>query len=179
MDIVSRLKQFIDSHSIPVTQFADNCMIPRPSLSQLLNGRNKKVSDEVISKIHAAYPNLSMLWLMFGEGSMETSVHEESVMKSEPELPLPDSDDLLRFDVTYIADSPESMAKRREIGMPPAIPTQTASSPASQSDKSGSSKISFTTPTAVGKRVVSIVVYYDDKSYESFIPDPSGRSPFA
>ena len=71
MDIISRLKQFIDTHEIPVTQFADNCRIPRPTLSQLLNGRNKKVSDEVISKIHQAYPNLSVLWLMFGEGNME------------------------------------------------------------------------------------------------------------
>ena len=52
MDIVSRLKTFINYLGIPVTQFADNCRIPRPTLSQLLNGRNKKVSDELIGKIH-------------------------------------------------------------------------------------------------------------------------------
>lgn len=70
MDIVSRLKDFINFLNIPVTQFADNCKIPRPSLSQLLNGRNKKVSDEFIGKIHDAYPQLSVMWLMFGEGTM-------------------------------------------------------------------------------------------------------------
>ncbi len=45
MDIVSRLKLFLDYLGIPVTQFADNCGIPRPTLSQLLNGRNKTVRD--------------------------------------------------------------------------------------------------------------------------------------
>lgn len=70
MDIVSRLKQFITFLNIPVTQFADSCNIARPTLSQLLNGRNKKVSDEFISKIHDAYPALSIIWLLFGEGEM-------------------------------------------------------------------------------------------------------------
>lgn len=70
MDIVSRLKSFIGYLKVPVTQFADNSRIPRPSLSQLLSGRNRKVSDEVITKIHSAYPQLNMLWLLFGEGEM-------------------------------------------------------------------------------------------------------------
>lgn len=70
MDLVNRLKFFMDSNKIAISQFADTCGIPRPTMSQILNGRNKKISDELISKIHAAYPNLSVLWLMFGEGEM-------------------------------------------------------------------------------------------------------------
>ncbi len=80
MDIVSRLKSFINFSGVPVTQFDDNCRIPRPTLSQLLNGRNKKVSDELIGKIHEAYPQLSVLWLMFGEGNM---LHNENFDTSE------------------------------------------------------------------------------------------------
>lgn len=67
MDLVSRLKTFLDSRQISVTQFADECGIPRPTGSQLLAGRNKKVSDEIIGKIHQAYPELNVVWLMFGE----------------------------------------------------------------------------------------------------------------
>ena len=70
MDIVSRLKKFLEHAGISNSQFADTCVIPRPTLSQLLNGRNKKVSDEVISKIHRAYPTLNIMWLMFGDGEM-------------------------------------------------------------------------------------------------------------
>ena len=70
MDIVSRLKMFLEQAGISNSQFADTCDIPRPTLSQLLNGRNKKVSDEVIGKIHRAYPTLNVMWLMFGDGEM-------------------------------------------------------------------------------------------------------------
>jgi len=72
MDFVNRLKFFMENGNIAISQFADTCRIPRPTMSQILNGRNKKVSDELISKIHAAYPELSVLWLMFGEGEMLT-----------------------------------------------------------------------------------------------------------
>ena len=69
-DIASRIKFFLSKMGIANSLFADVCGIPRPSLSQLLNGRNKKVSNEVIDKIHNAYPELNMMWLMFGDGDM-------------------------------------------------------------------------------------------------------------
>lgn len=53
--------------------FADKCGIPRPSLSQLLTGRNKKVNDVLVGLIHNANPELSVMWLMFGEGEMMVS----------------------------------------------------------------------------------------------------------
>ncbi len=56
--------------NMPVTQFADACKIPRPTMSQLLNGRNKKVSDELIRKFHTEFPELNVMWLLFGEGDM-------------------------------------------------------------------------------------------------------------
>ena len=69
-DIVTRIKEFLSIMGIANSVFADICGIPRPSLSQMLNGRNRKVSNEVIDKIHAAYPQLNMMWLMFGDGDM-------------------------------------------------------------------------------------------------------------
>lgn len=81
MDIVSRLKFFMESSNIAISQFADTCNIPRPTMSQILNGRNKKISDELITKIHLAYPQLSVLWLMFGEGQMGV---DENIQFSKP-----------------------------------------------------------------------------------------------
>lgn len=72
MDLVNRLKYFMESSRITISQFADTCGIPRPTMSQLMNGRNKRISDEIINKIHNGFPDLSILWLMFGEGQMET-----------------------------------------------------------------------------------------------------------
>ena len=83
MDIVTRLKQFMVALNIANSQFADTCRIPRPTISQILNGRNKKISDELISKIHEAYPQLSVLWLMFGEGDM---IVGSNIKISEPKI---------------------------------------------------------------------------------------------
>lgn len=65
-----RLKLFMDAVGLTPSQLADRCGIPRPSLSAILSGRNKKISDTLIGQIHAVYPQLSVLWLMFDEGDM-------------------------------------------------------------------------------------------------------------
>lgn len=77
MDIVNRIKHYMDTTGITISQFSDRCGIPRPTMSQMLNGRNKRVSDEVISKIHNAYPDLSIMWLLFGEGDMEPKANTQ------------------------------------------------------------------------------------------------------
>ena len=69
-NVAIRLKGFIDEMGLTNSQFADQCGIPRPSLSQILTGRNKKISDVIVGQIHTAYPRLSVLWLLFGEGDM-------------------------------------------------------------------------------------------------------------
>ncbi len=86
-NVAIRLKGFIDSEGLSHSQFADKCGIPKPSLSQLLSGRNKKVSDVIIGQIHRAFPDLSVLWLLFGEGGMRTVASRlsetDSVSESE------------------------------------------------------------------------------------------------
>lgn len=72
MDTAERLRIFIQHTAQPYSQFADNADIPRPTLSQIINGRNKKISNEVFAKLHDAFPELNMMWLMFGEGPMTT-----------------------------------------------------------------------------------------------------------
>lgn len=69
-NVAIRLKGFIDSLGLSHSQFADETGIPRPSLSQILSGRNKKVSDIIVGQIHRRWPELSILWLLFGEGDM-------------------------------------------------------------------------------------------------------------
>ncbi|MDO5396113.1 MAG: helix-turn-helix domain-containing protein [Bacteroidales bacterium] len=70
MDIVGRLKEYIEYLGMQNSQFADKAQIPRPTLSQILNGRNKKISNELIDKLHYTFPNLNIMWLLFGDGEM-------------------------------------------------------------------------------------------------------------
>lgn len=89
MDVVSRLKYFMDSSGLTISQFADTCNIPRPTMSQLISGRNKRISNEIFDKIHNGFPNLSILWLMFGEGQMLVN---ENIEISEPQNAILDID---------------------------------------------------------------------------------------
>ncbi len=224
MDLVSRLKQYLDARQISVTQFADECSIPRPTGSQLLAGRNKKVSDEIIGKIHIAYPDLSIVWLMFGEGDMTT---DKNIKISEPQnngifdhntTQLNDAQEFTsatqvvnshhQNDSEKISESSDSGFNYNDdisISSPdysaaestfsntfsftpnsePTIevnhPTDTTHSEETTDSKSPSTdddKDTITLTPGKGKRVTGIVVYYDDNTYESFIPDPSRSHPF-
>ena len=63
MDIVDRLNFFLEQSGISKSQFADGCGIPRPTVSQILSGRNKKISDEIISEdAHAINPSENSLF---------------------------------------------------------------------------------------------------------------------
>lgn len=182
MDIVSRLKTFINYLGIPVTQFADNCRIPRPTLSQLLNGRNKKVSDELIGKIHDSYPELSVLWLMFGEGDM---LHLKNIQTSEPQ-----NSTMIDFGSRHSADDEQSMPRidfdsdfsdRR----PNNLTAEKAEAPVLESapgelslpatDAVTDAPATFTFNADQAKKIVNIIVYYNDNSFESFVPSSSKK----
>ncbi len=178
MDIVTRLKEFINHESVAITQFADNCKIPRPTLSQLLNGRNKKVSDEFISKIHEAYPKLSVLWLMFGEGDM---LHEENIKTSEPQ-----NDSIFGFDAMQPTDSEEqspridfdkNYSEKESDNSQEVTDGLQGLNSATIDINDGPAGVNPAKPTITfnpysKKRIVNIIVYYDDNSFESFVPGP-------
>ena len=66
--IIDRLNSFLENNGVTRSQFADECGIPRPTVSQMLSGKNKKIGNDVISLIHKTYPDLPVDWLLFGEG---------------------------------------------------------------------------------------------------------------
>ena len=194
MDIVSRLKDFIRYLGIQVTQFADNCSIPRPSMSQLLNGRNKKVSNELIGKIHSAYPQLSVLWLMFGQGNM--LVEEKKQSSAAQNHSTIDFSSTSTIDNDTVASgnpakkdasvfSPENKSVESFTTPPPApfsfptpepLSSETSPPPASPAPASAAvnndtrPSIPVTLPTNTSKQIVNIIVYYSDNSFESFVP---------
>lgn len=190
MDLVSRLKRYLDSRQISVTQFADECAIPRPTGSQLLAGRNKKVSDEIISKIHSAYPELSIVWLMFGEGSMLTDANIEiSTPNSNPKVDNYIEERPTNQQIDFTIDFNDNLQHETEEKrqMSTSVNTFTFASPtekrperenAEPQPEEEKNSDSFTVTPGNGKRVTGIVVYYDDCTYESFIPDPNHSHPF-
>ncbi|TGG36697.1 MULTISPECIES: helix-turn-helix domain-containing protein [Bacteroidales] len=205
MDLVSRLKQYLTLRGIGITQFADECDIPRPTASQLLAGRNKKVSDEIIGKIHFTYPDLSVTWLMFGEGDMSTegniatSEPENALKKDISEIQILDnkpaetideglfSDKESQPEKTGTIESAEIQESSEEFSFgnntfsfshQAATADPHASRPAQCVDAPMPQSKPKTTVQGKDRRVTGIVVYYSDSTYESFIPDPDAKHPF-
>lgn len=183
MDIVARLKTFINYMDVPVTQFADTCRIPRPTLSQLLNGRNKKVSDELIGKIHEAYPQLSVLWLMFGEGNM---LYTQNIQTSEPqngnlfdfdagEEPVDEHvNPRLDFENSFENEPASSVhAQRTDSPTLNGSPVEVSSAPINPNLTDMKTTVSF--DSTASKKIVNIIVYYSDNSFESFVPSPDSK----
>ena len=150
MELVNRLKLFLSTNNIAVTQFADICNIPRPTVSQIINGRNKKISDEIIAKIHNAYPELSIYWLMFGEGEMGNINESHNI---------PGSNATAResniFDFPYVTD--EILNSHKEINHMADDYTI---------DKGIQLKERY---------ITKIVVFYNDNSFESFSQSSSNN----
>lgn len=182
MDIVSRIKLFLNEYQIANSQFADKCDIPRPTISQLLNGRNKKVSDEVISKIHTAYPNLSIMWLMFGEEpmllspmqddnihkqeSIDTEILEQNLFSNDTFLKKNEDSNRINFD-TDISDTETSIYDTENENNNANI-TQTLE----YITKNANKTVKVTDPNVTNeKRIVNIMVFYSDNSFESFVPN--------
>ncbi|MCM1117350.1 MAG: hypothetical protein NC342_07430 [Pseudoflavonifractor sp.] len=206
---------------MPVTQFADACGIPRPTMSQLLSGRNKKVSNELITKLHDAFPDLNVMWLMFGQGDMLATENIAATEAKKPgfsvSLGTQNYDDkaingsVLNFeaDTKYASDNfsnpdidhetnivsdfepyapygcrPNS-SQDPTLNMYGATPSPRSSAPGRAFRDKGEAATSQATvgsqpPAAVpidpGKRVVNIIVYYSDNSYQAFIPEPRTTS---
>ena len=65
--MVERIRALLETRQLTPTQFADLIGVARPIVSHILSGRNKP-SLEVVQRILAALPELSMPWLLNGTG---------------------------------------------------------------------------------------------------------------
>lgn len=158
-NVAVRLKHFMESKELAITQFADMCGIPRPSLSQLLRGRNKKLSDVIVKQIHDRFPELSVLWLMFGEGEMLLPAPINPALVSEAEKFMDENTDM-GSDPALAASNTPDMASNYSVLMN-----------VSNNTKNVSEKSGLAARQSVPRKVCSITVFYDDNSYEVFYPD--------
>ncbi|MCM1067420.1 MAG: helix-turn-helix domain-containing protein [Muribaculaceae bacterium] len=175
--IIQRLKQFIAHVGLSSTQFADRAGIPRPTFSQMLNGRNKSIGNQVLAKLDEKFPELDIVWLLFGRGDMlnvaniETSEHSES--RSELGSASQASDVQEAHDEPYVpyglADALIKQQSCREKEVPDATEGRWEASVmcGAPSDCHITER---TIPVNSGKRISSIIVLYSDNSFETFSP---------
>lgn len=186
--IITRLKQYIDNTGLSITQFADRAGIPRPTFSQLLSGRNKTINNQVLAKLNENFPDLDILWLLFGRPSGRASSNFEI---SEPQIPaiesenateLPDAKDDVE---THSAGSAtveqqkNSRSPRMAAESIGAYGSQVRDEPYVEYKRSGSfpslsPSVSTSVPAqsavSMSRVIKQIVIFYTDNSFEVYDP---------
>ena len=160
---------FMDNAGISSSQFADTCEIPRPTLSQLLNGRNKKVSDEVIGKIHRAYPSLNVMWLLFGDGEMLMHGSDAAVAGALSPDRDTHADDPVQRAISF--DEEEPTGYQRAVKQPQRVTTPSMSETIQSIVRSATAVRGSQRGSSAGdRRVVKMLVFYSDGRFEEFGP---------
>lgn len=163
----ARLKFFMDHKGYTSSIFADMCGIPRPSLSQLLTGRNKKVNDVLINLIHQANPELSILWLMFGEGNMivDSDKNEDSGSDNDENVSI------------FSTDRPQENEKSTVNALTNANfrdnDTENQINELNLQIRSLQAQIENLRKNP--RKVSQITIYYDDSTFETFYPSDKIR----
>ncbi|MCI5627561.1 MAG: helix-turn-helix domain-containing protein [Porphyromonadaceae bacterium] len=160
-NIAGRLKFFIENRGLTNSQFADSCEIPRPTLSQILSGRNKKISDILIGQIHRAYPELSVLWLLFGEGEMLVQSFDE--VSTDGENP-----NIVAGDAVDVKNDKENGVNYTENHT--LSPENKRINPISNIMMA---ELEIAKMRQHCRQISHVTVYYDDFTFETFYPDAS------
>ncbi|MBO7317345.1 MAG: helix-turn-helix transcriptional regulator [Bacteroidales bacterium] len=165
--MVERLKFYIETQGMIASQFADAIGMPRSSFSQLLTGRNKSISDATIGKIHAAFPGLSISWLLFGEGEMLTdSTHShEDISSQQSQLSIFGENEIFATDPDVGTKYAQEINVEKSPAPQPSTDTHLIGEPSMPFYKAQY------TPQANNKRITHIVVYYNDNTFETLRPE--------
>ena len=158
--IEERIRQIMESENLSQQDFAKLLEISPASLSSIFNGRTRPTHNHT-NAIHKAFPNLNINWLLFGEGEM----YEKTI----PNLNTSVNDaDSVNSDAVKVYDSIQN--KR------PADPDgsdvlrggyQTSFFENRDLRESGKNSKNFHIRP---RQVKEIRVFYDDGTYESFVP---------
>ncbi len=138
-NIINRIKKILTYYDISASKFADTIQVQRSSISHLLSGRNKPSLDFVM-KIVNEYDEVSVNWLLLGEGDFPKITN-----KQEMDTPTPPNVNLF----TQNFDTPK---QKEEI--PTAINEALATNPIRN--------------TTDGKTIEQIVIFYTDGSFKNY-----------
>lgn len=173
-NIAFRLKFLIENLGISSSQFADKCDIARPTLSQLLTGRNKKISNLIIEQIHAAYPELSILWLLFGEGEMWSGpMVKKSTVDEAPDEDKAQNECENPCENTEIPSSGRDAQREAKENGVKSCKNTTKISNFEQLDtiqKSSENLDKIEILREKSRKVVQVTIYYDDSTFQTFYP---------
>ncbi len=128
--------------------FADFLQQSPATLSSIFNGRTRPTLN-IVDSIKAKFPDISIEWLLYGVGDMYVS-HPEEQPGNFSDVASSGQEQMLNFDAVNSNTTPSHINSR--IAHPEYVREEI--------------KLVEKEP----RRVTEIRVYYDDQTYETFVP---------
>lgn len=190
--MVDRIKRILEYSQMSTSAFADKIDISRSSLAHIFAGRNQPSLD-VAKKILVAFPEISTEWLIMGMGNMLQSVPVQSVAQASATVPS-DAPSPTQFDLFAGAsesdtedksatpsdsnsmesvdneniNSSEASVLTQDLVQKPQIRAKVRASETNISARE--SKRDRNINSRGDKKVVQIVFFYEDRSFEVYTP---------
>lgn len=79
-----RIYQLMKTLGMTQKEFASKLCVAEGTLSSIFNGRTKPTSN-LVNAVHTFFPEVNINWLMFGEGDMYVSAHDDAPKSSSGE----------------------------------------------------------------------------------------------
>ena len=154
-----RIRELMESLHKSQQDFAQFIEMSPASLSSIFNGRTKPTLT-IVEAIKKKIPDISVEWLLFGVGDMY--VNRQATATSQ-ESPTPTSSEpMLEFDF-----DDEAKHSRSEKNADQTVNSNNSVKRTRLENKENEVK----SVDIVKRRVIEIRVYYDDYTFETFVPD--------
>ncbi len=165
-----RLLQLLDLEQITPSKFADIIGVQRSSVSHVISGRNKP-SFDFLHKTLKAFPGLNASWLMLGDGTMYEQMGRK-VPGNLFDAPEPTSEDPIHEEI------PDSLREEEQISPSHLGSNEISSDPEPSespvdTDLDSLSELNKELPlqkNKESKRVVQVMVIYEDDTFRTFAP---------
>jgi len=162
-----RLIQLLDLEQLSPSKFADIIGVQRSSISHVISGRNKP-SFDFLQKTLKAFPGLNASWLMLGEGTMYEQMGRtvSGNLFDAPAAPLESSE-------AHISEKVEVDTEKGGSGTDTTAPPGSAEAivaPSENSEGSIPPEVLKDLATVSKKRIVQLMVIYDDDTFRAFAP---------
>lgn len=154
MELKDRIKLIMEDQHMTQTVFADFLQQAPATLSSIFNGRTRPTLN-IVDAIKTKLPDINIEWLLYGSGDMY--LHQSPTPESLPETPASGSDLMLNFD-NSTPSAPQNAGQMRgyQLGV--------------RSTRLESVREELKLLDKEPRRVTEIRVYYDDQTYETFVP---------
>lgn len=162
-----RIIQIMRSAGLSNADFAEKIGISTSSLSHIFSGRNNPSLD-MVKRLHKSFPDISLNWIMYGEGSMYTnetgngttdsniSCQTDDVQESTGGMPLFEN-----------SENPENAGRGQfYFDFRKEKPSETPAYTPKEAEKEVVRYIEKPAP-----KITEIRIFYDNGTFEVFKPD--------